>query len=130
MHRALVVLFALASCSGPAASDAAICRDTIHRLCIAPVCDEVTAAFSVTAANCEATMLAHAGCASEAFMFTPMFTSIDRGTWLNCRTPLLRNGDSIDVAPDCLDVSDTFIACPGLVQFLGGVTVLPDGGSP
>ena len=27
-------------------------------------------------------------------------------------------------------VSDTFTGCPGLIQFLGGVTVLPDGGSP
>jgi hypothetical protein len=51
---------------------------------------------------------------------TPPPSSLDRNTFLTCRTPLLRNGDNVDAAPDCLDVDQMFTSCPAVVTFLGG----------
>jgi hypothetical protein len=116
MRAVLCSWVVLVSCSGPAASDAALCRDVAHRLCIPPICDEVTTKFAIVG-DCETFMVAHAACGDETFMFKP---PLDRDTFLNCRLPLLRNGDNVDTAPDCLDVGQTFDACPALVQLYGG----------
>jgi hypothetical protein len=109
-------LAAQLSCAGPQASDAAVCRDVIHRLCLEPRCP----AFDdrvVVGGDCEGELLARTGCGDDAFSFdTP-----DRGTFLACRASLgERSGLDPGVRPDCEDVQTTFDRCPGLVDFLEG----------
>jgi hypothetical protein len=117
MRPALAAVVLLAGCaSGPAASDAALCRDVIHRLCITPVCASVTMKLAPTG-DCETTLTARTPCGSESFMFSG---TLDRATFLDCRLPLLRNGDNVNQPPDCLDVDEMFTNCPAVVQLLGG----------
>jgi hypothetical protein len=110
-----------AACNGPPASDAAVCQDFIHRVCIQPVCSAVTSSLFLTG-DCESTLLARTGCSSDAFAFgTP-----DRSRFLACRLPLLRAGASADSPPNCDDVQDIVNTCPDVVTFLN--SLLPDGG--
>ncbi len=106
----------LGSCSGPPASDAALCRDVINRLCAAPICAEVTSEIPIIA-DCGTELTTRTGCATEAFMFK---APLDRDTFLTCRVPIIRNGDNITDLPNCDDVADAFTECPLLVSFLGG----------
>lgn len=108
----------LVVCVGPAAPDPDLCRDTIHRLCLPPVCADVTGRVAVDAGTCEETLLTRTGCGSDGFKFvTPT-----RERFIECRVPLVRAGVERDTAPDCNDVLDAFNACPDLVHFLGGGT--------
>lgn len=104
-----------AACAGPPAPDAALCADYIQRLCAAPVCEAVTRELAVTA-DCEATLLANTRCDDPAFAFS----SPSRERVLECRMPLLREGDTRGQHPACEDVSESLTACPDLVRFLNG----------
>jgi hypothetical protein len=116
MRPALAAVVLFAGCAGPPASDAALCRDVIHRLCLTPVCDSVTAKLKPTG-DCETTLTARTPCGDESFMLTG---TLDRATFLDCRLPLIRTGDGIDQPPDCLNVDEMFTACPAIIQLLGG----------
>lgn len=102
-----------AQCVGPEASDAALCRDVIHRLCSAPRCDEVSRTLMV-GDDCEQTLTARTTCGDETFAFT----SPDRARVLSCRLNLLRQGDGVEVHPDCFDTSDFMVTCPDVVTLL------------
>src|SRR4051794_28809060 len=95
-----------ASCSGPAASDAAVCQDWIRRICAAPRCELATSALGVDEA-CEQTLLARSGCGADDFAFS----AVTRTRFLNCRLALLRGGRDEPVAPDCIDVAESFERC-------------------
>ncbi|MBX7102371.1 MAG: hypothetical protein K1X89_31935 [Myxococcaceae bacterium] len=116
MRFAPMVALCLTACTGPAVTDAELCRDVIRRLCAAPRCAEVDAAFGV-GDTCEATLLTRSGCAAETFSFaTP-----DRNRVLSCRLPLIRQGDRLDAHPACIDVLETLDRCPDLTKALGGI---------
>jgi hypothetical protein len=104
-----------AGCSGPPAPDAAICQDVIHRICLAPRCPSVSTALNVGDA-CEAQLLSRTGCGNEDFTFTEP----TRQQVLQCRVPLLRNGNGPEQHPSCPDVEEMFDNCGGLVSFLRG----------
>ena len=109
-----VWLWLMSGCSGPAASDAAVCRDVIHRLCISE-CGEAYNQLGLSKLeSCEPTLLQRTRCGDENFMFE------QRDIFLSCRLPLLRAGDGVNSKSDCSDVDDFFRACPSMVQFLGG----------
>ncbi|MGQ0503895.1 MAG: hypothetical protein ACT4TC_01095 [Myxococcaceae bacterium] len=112
-----VILFT--ACSGPLASDAAICRDWIARVCAAPRCEQVTISLEV-GDDCSEVLLARSGCAAEGFTFT----SVMRERFLNCRLPLLRGGRTEPVAPDCIDLSQAFDQCTDVTR------IFADGGTP
>lgn len=121
----LVLVFVLAvvslvACSGPEVSDAALCRDYVHRLCIPDICPAVTPIFT-PGTDCETDLLARSGCSSDAFAFT----TPDRATFLNCRLPLLHAGDNVEQHPDCDDITDSFTNCPAVEQMFS-----EDGGTP
>lgn len=106
----------LVSCAGPEAPDAALCRDVVTRLCLAPVCDVTNEKLSLMAATpCEATLLMRTGCGDEAFVFT----TPSRAQVLECRVPLLRQGASQRAKPSCADVAEMLFDCPDLARFLG-----------
>ncbi|HEX4622321.1 MAG TPA: hypothetical protein VH208_12205 [Myxococcaceae bacterium] len=122
MKRSLAAAWLLAAaCNGPPAPDAAVCQDFIHRICIQPLCPAVTNNVPLTG-DCEQTLLAQTGCASDAFTFT----SPDRNRFLACRLPLLRAGSSSDTPPNCDDVQDIVTTCPDVIRFLN--TPVRDGG--
>ena len=110
----LLGLLALAACSGPDAPDAAVCEDMIHRLCHAPLCPNVATTFNVSA-DCDATLLARSGCGAPGFQFT----TPSRQRVLDCRAPLLRNGDGTNDVASCSDIDDT-LACQDVVSLLNG----------
>src|SRR5438105_4776596 len=99
---------ALASCAGPDAPDAAVCRDAIHRLCLPLPCGAVLLAFGVSTSDCEAALLARSGCASDAYAFPD---PPGRERVLECRLALLRAGGGPEQHPDCADVSDFVDLC-------------------
>lgn len=120
MKHALVLFAALAvaSCTGPAASDPDLCEDVIVRLCSNPRCDLVTQTLNVTNA-CIDELNARTHCDDPAFTFgTGNAPTRDR--FLECRIPLIRAGDSRTTAPHCDDVDDAFTRCEDLVRFLNG----------
>jgi len=92
-----------------------VCQDLVTRLCSQPVCEAVTQTLSPGEA-CREALLSRTGCGDEAFAFS----SPSRGRFLECRVPLLRLSDRVDVAPRCEDVSEAFASCPDLVAFLKG----------
>lgn len=106
--RAVAVLALLIGCSGPPATDGALCRDVAHRICIS----QCGSAFNVLGlqgvADCDGTLIARAGCAGDDFMF------VDRGAFLSCRLPILRSGDDVEQVADCNDIDDAFRGCPSL----------------
>ncbi len=92
-----------------------MCQDLVTRLCRQPVCEAVTQTLAPGEA-CRETLLARTGCGDADFTFsTP-----SRGRFLECRAPLLRLSERVDVPPRCEDVSEAFSACPDLVAFLKG----------
>ncbi len=114
--RTLSLVVALcASCAGPAATDAAVCRDWIRRVCAAPRCDQVTNTLNV-GDDCEDVLLARSGCGDEAFAFQ----AVTRTRFLSCRLALLRGGREEPVRPECLDVAESFEVCPDVVSFFRG----------
>lgn len=105
-----------AGCTGPEAPDAVLCRDVVTRLCLGPVCASAASALSVTADDCEATLLSRTGCGVDSFSFsTP-----DRARFLECRRPLVRASDSTYVKAPCPDVDELFATCPDVTTFLKG----------
>jgi hypothetical protein len=110
--RAVAVLALAIACSGPPASDAALCRDVAHRICISGCTmayDQLAVASDATA--CESTLLARTGCSDESFKFQ------SRDNFLSCRAPILRAGDDVETIPDCSDVDDMFRGCPAVLSF-------------
>ena len=115
-----ILLAALAvACAGPEAPDAAVCQDSIHRLCLAPVCSRVVDTLAVTGdASCETTLLQRTGCGDAAFTFT----TPTRERFLECRSPLLRGGPDRNDRATCADVEESFDRCPDVVTFFNGGT--------
>ncbi len=107
----------LTGCLGPDAPDAAVCRDYIHRVCIAPVCAQAAALFTPPA-GCETTLQTKSGCISDDFVFT---TSPSRERFLNCRLPLLRADGNSEAHPSCDDVAESFSHCPDVARLLQGI---------
>lgn len=114
MVRSLPALLLLASCAGPPASDAALCQDLIHRVCLSPRCPAVDSLEA--GPDCEKTLLDRTGCSRDGFVLE----SISRPRFLECRLPLLRAGVHTQTHPDCDDLASSLEDCPELVQFLGG----------
>ncbi|MBX5484568.1 MAG: hypothetical protein IRZ16_22320 [Myxococcaceae bacterium] len=112
---AALAALAAAGCSGPEAPDAALCRDVIHRLCIAPRCDSVENGLS-PGDDCEGTLQGRTGCGDDAFSFgTP-----NRARFIDCRATLVRGGVDPDAHPACEDVDAMFTKCPELTGFFKG----------
>ncbi|MFZ5467803.1 MAG: hypothetical protein ACOZIN_00080 [Myxococcota bacterium] len=107
------LVLGLSACGGKAAPDADVCRDLVHRLCLAPRCPLVDERLSVVD-DCEATLLARTGCGADEFAFE----SLSRRRFLDCRAPVLRSGLGPEVRPACEDVAESFDECPDLVGFL------------
>lgn len=111
-----MLLLTLSACAGPPASDAEVCRDVIHRLCLGPVCETAATKLQLADAGCEATLVSRTGCANDQFSFeTPTRTRV-----LECRVPLVRESTSREVKASCDLVAESFNNCPELVRFLGG----------
>ncbi len=113
--RAFAAVLLLASCVGPAASDADLCLDVITRLCHAPVCDETLSRLSVDAGVCEETLLARTGCGAAEFAFS----SPSRDRVLECRTPMALESSSRFAKPTCEAVTEV-LTCLDVVAFLKG----------
>jgi hypothetical protein len=114
LPSALLLAFA-GACAGPEASDAALCRDVIHRVCLAPRCAVVDVRLGV-GDDCEVTLLGRTGCADESFALG----SISRDRFLDCRASLLSGGDGVEQHPPCQSVSEMFDRCPEMAPFLNG----------
>ena len=112
-------LLMLLACNGPEASDVAICRDFIHRICAPTLCDAVVPLVA-SADDCESPMLRKSGCDNDNFKFTDP----DRDTFLNCRIAVVRAGDNVSQHPSCDDVAESFDRCPNVVAMFS-----TDGGS-
>lgn len=112
----LAASWVVLGCEGPAAPDPAICRDYIHRVCIAPVCAQVTPLVP-TGQSCEAVLQTNSGCISEEFTFT----TPTRDRFLSCRLALLRASANVEAHPDCDDVAESFEFCPDVVRLLKGI---------
>jgi hypothetical protein len=112
----LPILLVLASCVGPPAPDAEICRDVITRFCAEPQCPTAQTRLNLPAIDCAATLEARTGCNDAAFTFT----SPTRDQVLTCRLPLVRESANRDAHPSCEYVDETIRNCPDLVLFLGG----------
>jgi hypothetical protein len=115
--RGCLLLFVVAAvaCGGPAASDAAICRDVIVRLCDEPRCAEVDSALN-PGSDCQQALTQRSGCGDDAFTFSLP----TRARFLECRVPLLRQNARAAVSPGCDNVQEAFTNCPDLVRFFGG----------
>jgi hypothetical protein len=100
---------------GPEVSDVVLCRDVIHRLCIAPRCSSMSV-LNVDN-SCEQVLQQRTGCDQEEFVFT----APSRDRVLECRLPLVRAGNETVQHPDCLDVDHTLNECTDLTRFLQGV---------
>lgn len=105
---------AVAGCSGPPAPDVLVCRDVIHRLCLEPLCGQVTFRLGV-GGSCESALEQRTGCAADDFAFT----APPRERVLECRLPLLRAGIDPERHPDCADVGETLDLCTDVAQWLG-----------
>lgn len=105
----------LAACQGPDAPDSAVCRDFIHRVCIAPVCPAVVSLFPA-GVSCEATLQTTSGCINEDFAFT----TPTRDRFLSCRLVLLRGDEGAQAHPDCQQLSDAFGHCADVVRMIQG----------
>jgi hypothetical protein len=114
----LIFLFAL-SCNGPDASDVAVCRDYVHRICLPTLCDAVVPLVT-SADTCETQLLQKSGCDNDNFKFTDP----DRADFLNCRLSVVRAGDNVSQHPNCDDVAESFDRCPNVVSMFN-----PDGGT-
>ena len=112
-----IFVLMLAGCQGPEASDPAVCRDYIHRLCISPVCAQVLPLFTA-GASCEKTLQTKSGCLGDDFVFTAPIT---RDRFLNCRLALLRAGSNNEAHPNCDDVAEAFDRCPDVVRMIQGI---------
>jgi hypothetical protein len=115
--RAVVVLGLLVACSGPPATDAVVCRDIAHRLCVSQcgtAYNQLNVALTSSVADCDALLNGRTGCNDEGFMFA------NRAHALSCRTPLLRNGDDVETAPTCEDIDEVFRLCPEVLSFYKG----------
>ncbi|MBK7862052.1 MAG: hypothetical protein IPJ65_26215 [Archangiaceae bacterium] len=112
MRRVLAVAIALgAGCVGPPASDAAICRDVAHRMCISE-CGTVYNQLGLTSVTtCDQILNARTGCNDEGFTF------VSRDNFLSCRLPILRAGEDVETVPSCEDVDDMFRGCPSMLTF-------------
>jgi hypothetical protein len=115
VKRWIGLAVAVAGCTGPAAPDAAVCEDYIHRICIQPLCSVVETDLNPPS-DCETALLNQTGCGNASFAFT----TPSRERFLSCRLPLLRSGSSEDDPPNCDDVFDSFTDCPDVVSFLAG----------
>lgn len=109
-------VLALAGCVGPAAPDAVLCQDVIHRLCLSPRCAVVDDQLSV-GDDCNADLLARTGCGDLNFRFT----TPSRDRVLACRDPLVSDGDHTNDKPTCAQVEET-LSCADLEDFLNGST--------
>lgn len=113
---AVAVLLALTvSCSGPPASDAALCRDVAHRICIsgcATIYNQLGLATDAT--TCESTLLTRTGCGDETFMLA------SRTNFISCRLPIIRDGDDVEQVASCDDIDDMFRGCPSMLTFYRG----------
>ncbi len=105
----------LGACVGPAAPDAAVCRDVVVRLCLNPVCGLVTSQLNV-GADCAASLTQRLGCDAEDFAFTVP----TRDRWLECRIPLVRDGASQLTHPACENVAEVLASCPDIERALKG----------
>lgn len=105
-----VVVVALCACSGPPATDGALCRDVAHRICISMCGNAYNVLGLQGVADCDGRLVSRAGCAGDEFMF------VDRSAFLSCRLPILRAGDDVEQVPDCNDVDDMFRACPSMAR--------------
>lgn len=112
--RWLGLLLAGGACSGPPASDAALCRDVAHRICISGCGTAYNLLGLVPDANtCDAELLARTRCDDETFMFE------SRANFLSCRLPIIRSGDDRESRPSCDEVDDMFRTCPSMLAFYG-----------
>ena len=110
-------LLLLTACVGPEAPDAALCRDVITRICVAPHCSSVDAQLN-PGMDCVATLSMKTGCGSDDFVFAKP----TRERFLECRVPLVRLGAERAAAPGCDNVDEMFNNCPDVVAFLRGTT--------
>lgn len=104
------------ACAGPPAPDAALCRDVITRLCVAPVCGRAVTALSVGAEGCEATLLGRTGCDDDDFAFT----TPTRARFVECREPLVSATTTTGVKAPCEDVDRFLSGCADVQAFLKG----------
>ncbi len=111
-----MIVLALCGCQGPEAPDPALCRDYIHRVCIAPVCAPVVPLFTA-GTSCEATLQTKSGCISDSFVFT----TPTRGRFLTARLGLLSSGENSETHPNCDDVADAFERYPDVVRMIQGI---------
>ena len=109
--RAAALVGVLMACSGPPASDAALCRDVAHRICISQCGNAYNSLGLQGVADCDGELQRRTRCDTEDFMFA------DRGNFLSCRLPILRAGDNVEQAADCNDVDDMFRGCPSMLTF-------------
>jgi hypothetical protein len=114
--RVVPVLALAIACSGPPASDAALCRDVAHRICISG-CGEIYNQLNLVpdATTCEGTLLTRTGCSDESFKFA------SRDNFLSCRQPIIRAGDNVETIADCNDIDDMFRGCPTVLTFYKGM---------
>lgn len=113
--RAVPLVGLLLACSGPPASDGALCRDVAHRICISECGNAYNSLGLQNAANCDAVLQQRTGCTDDTYSFEGR--GIDRSSFLSCRLPILRAGDDVEQRPDCADVDDMFRGCPQLLQY-------------
>ena len=111
-----VMAVAVASCDGGPAPDAAVCRDTIHRICLTPRCSS-TSVLNIPDTTCDTTLQQRTGCDKVDFEFT----APTRDRFLECRAPLTRAGNATETHPDCIDVDTLLTECLDVVRFLQGV---------
>lgn len=111
-----MLMLVLAGCQGPDAPDPVVCRDYIHRVCIAPVCANVVPFFT-SPMGCENTLQTKSGCIGDDFVFT----APTRDRFLSCRIALLRAGGNAEAHPNCDDVAEAFDRCPDVVRMIQGI---------
>ncbi len=104
-------------CNGPAATDAALCQDFVHRVCLPDLCPQVVTLVP-DGGDCENILRTRSGCGSDSFTFT----TPDRSRFLDCRLNLLHAGDGVETHPSCDDVQTTVDLCPDVVQMFSGGT--------
>ena len=121
MMRAVPLVGMLLACSGPPASDAALCRDVARRICISECGNAFNSLGLQLVTDCEGELQRRTRCDTDDFVFADH--GVDRSAFLSCRLPILRAGDHVDQRPDCMDVDDMFRGCPTMQQFY-----LRDGG--
>jgi hypothetical protein len=106
--RAVPLVGLWLACSGPPATDGALCRDVAHRICISECGNAYNVLGLQGVADCDAELQRRAGCAGDDFMF------VERSAFVSCRLPIIRAGDHVEQRPDCNDVDDMFRGCPSI----------------